>query len=90
LNQTQIANAFNSKIYFCDAYKSYQKGTIENGNRLLREDFPRRINILAVNQIEIYKHVELTNNRPIKCLGYKTLNEIYNQYINDLLKVRNF
>jgi IS30 family transposase len=86
----KIADAFNSKTYFCDAYKSYQKGSIENGNRLLREYFPRRMDILEVTQIEIDKHVELINNRPMKCLGYKTPNEIYNQHVAKLLKVINF
>lgn len=32
-----IAQELASQIYFCDPYKSWQKGGIENGNRLIRE-----------------------------------------------------
>ena len=36
-NHEEIANVLQVKTYFCDPYKSYQKGAIENGNKQLRE-----------------------------------------------------
>ncbi|MBX9621349.1 MAG: hypothetical protein K2X28_04900 [Alphaproteobacteria bacterium] len=40
-----IGESLKSDIYFCDPYKSYQKGAIESGNRLIREKLPKRANI---------------------------------------------
>lgn len=86
IQHERIAKEFESKTYFCDAYKSYQKGTIENGNRLLREYFPRNVDILAIQQKDIDRYVELVNNRPMKCLGYKTPDEIYRECTYPLLR----
>jgi IS30 family transposase len=74
-----IKVALNSEIYFCEPYKSYQKGAIENANRLLREEFPRKTNISKINQKQINIVVDKLNHRPMKCLGYKTPYEIYNE-----------
>lgn len=40
-----IAKNYSAKTYFCDPFESYQKGCIENGNRLLREYCVRKIDI---------------------------------------------
>ncbi len=68
----QLADVFSAKTYFCDAYKSYQKGGIENANRQLRQYCSRKIDINALTQEELDRYVELINNRPMKCLGFKT------------------
>lgn len=59
-------------IYFCDPYKSYQKGAIENGNRLLRQDLPKTFAIDSIQQKSISEVVEILNNRPMKVLGFRT------------------
>lgn len=85
IKHEKIANAFNSKTYYYEPYKSYQKGTIENSNCLLREYVPRKADILAISRLEIDKYVEIINNRPMKCLGYKSPDEVYQQYTSILL-----
>lgn len=67
----------NSKTYFCEPYKSYQKGAIENANKQLREYFPRDCNIQGVDQEEINKIVDRINNRPMACLDYEKPNEAF-------------
>ena len=62
--------------YFCDAYKSYQKGGVENLNGLIREYFPKRSNLDTVLKEDIYRIQEKLNNRPRKCLNYQTPNEV--------------
>jgi len=42
-----------SDIFFCDPYKSYQKGAIENGNRLIRENFPREQELIKYLKIQL-------------------------------------
>ena len=62
--------------YFCDPYKSWQKGGVENLNGLVREYFPKRSNLDIVSMKQIYLIQEKLNNRPRKCLGYSTPNEV--------------
>jgi transposase, IS30 family len=48
------------------------------------------MDMLTIDQSEIDRYVELINNRPMKCLGYKTPNEIYNQHVIKILKNGNY
>ncbi len=66
-------------IYFCDPYKSYQKGAIENGNRLIREKLPRRAKIDQISQTEIEGILNDLNCRPMKVLGFLTPKEAFLQ-----------
>ena len=76
-NHAELAESFSAKTYFCDPFKSYQKGGIENANRSLREYCPRKMDIQSLQQEEINRYVQLINNRPMKCLGYRTPEEVY-------------
>lgn len=66
----------NVSSYFCDPYKSWQKGSVENLNGLAREYFPKRSNLDIVSKKQIYLIQEKLNNRPRKCLSYSTPNEV--------------
>ena len=68
----EIGSELKAKIYFCDPYKSYQKGSIENGNNELRRWFPRDCDKDLVKTKRIKKYIQALNNRPMKVLGYKT------------------
>jgi len=72
-----IEDEMKTKIYFCEPYKSYQKGGIENANRLLRTQLPLQTNIDRFEQTEIDKIVKNFNDRPMKCLHYRTPNEVF-------------
>ena len=64
-------------IYFADPYSSWQRGSNENGNGLLRRYLPKRSNIDDLTQEELDDIAEELNNRPRKRLGYHTPNEVY-------------
>jgi len=66
-----------AKIYFCDLYKSWQKGAIESANKLLRTKLHRKIDIDAMEQNQINKIVHKFNDRPMKCLSFQTPNEVF-------------
>lgn len=57
--------------FFCDPYCSWQKGTVENTNKLLRQYFPRNI---IPNQQFLYLALNKLNNRPRKTLNFFTPN----------------
>ena len=64
-------------VYFADPYSSWQRGSNENSNGLLREFFPKRTNFEQVKQGELQSALYLLNNRPRKCLGYQTAHEVF-------------
>ena len=62
--------------YFADPYSSWQRGTNENTNGLLRQFFPKGTNFNEISKSEIDKAASLLNNRPRKCLNYRTPHEV--------------
>ena len=70
-------------MYFADSYCAWQKGTNENSNGLLREFYPKGMNLSKTNEKEVQKYLELLNNRPRKCINSKTPNELFNEYLLD-------
>ena len=74
-----IAKRLKIDTFFCDPYSSYQKGSVENGNGVLRYDLPRKTNLSSLSQKQIDKIVNKINNRPMKCLGFCSPAEIFRQ-----------
>lgn len=72
----RIKDRFNLQTYFCDPYASWQKGSVENLNRIIRRYLPRTIDLSKVTNQELYDIQERINNTPRKILGYKTPKEI--------------
>jgi IS30 family transposase len=62
--------------YFCEPYKSWQKGGVENMNGLLREYLPKKVDLNKITENEINIIQEKLNNRPRKSLNFLTPNEI--------------
>ena len=64
------------EVYFADPYHSWQRGTNENTNGLLRQFFPKGLDLRGATHRYV-AHVErLLNTRPRKCLGYRTPQEV--------------
>jgi IS30 family transposase len=66
-----------TKSYFCKPYHSWEKGSIENRNGILRRYFPKKHNWQLTTQSKINKVLIKINSTPMKCLGYKTPNEVF-------------
>ena len=73
----EIERRLNIDVYFADPYSSWQRGTNENTNGLLREFYPKRFDFSTITQNELDVVVNIINNRPRKCLGYKTPAEVF-------------
>ncbi len=69
-------------IYFADPYSSWQRGTNENTNGLLRQFLPKHQDLLDVSPTALAFHVSQINNRPRKRLGYLTPAEVFHQQLN--------
>ena len=74
----ELEALLNVKIYFCDPYSSWQKGTVENSNKYVRRDIPKGSNVSKRSSRFIKSIEEKLNRRPLKCLGYKTPREVLN------------
>lgn len=62
--------------FFCDPYSSWQKGGVENANKMLRRYFPKGTDFREVSQQEIDDAVQLINEKPRKILGYRSALEV--------------
>ncbi|PJE58090.1 MAG: IS30 family transposase [Candidatus Portnoybacteria bacterium CG10_big_fil_rev_8_21_14_0_10_36_7] len=65
------------KIFFANAYHSWERGTNENANGLLRQFFPKKSAFAMITQEDIDEACGLINNRPRKRLNYLTPNEVF-------------
>ncbi len=68
--------------YFAKPYHSWERGQNENANGLLRQYFPKAMNLLDVTVKEVFLAVDRLNSRPRKCLGYKTPYEAFKEMTN--------
>ena len=72
-----IANKLNAKFYFAHPYASWERGLNENTNGLIRQYFPKSRDFKTITQKEINRVMDKLNNRPRKCLGIKTPNQVF-------------
>jgi transposase, IS30 family len=70
-------NQLGIKTYFCDPYCSWQKGSNENHNGILRRYIPKKTDFSTFTQTELEAIIEEINNRPRKCLDYETSKEAF-------------
>jgi len=68
----QVTSVLGTKCYFCAPYAAWQRGTNENRNGLIRHYFPKGTDFARLTQAEIERVESAINNRPMKCLGYRT------------------
>jgi len=70
-------------IYFAHPYSSWERGTNENTNGLIRRFFPKGTDFSTVTKKQLMDAQNNLNNRPRKVLGYKTPNEMMQiEYFN--------
>jgi transposase, IS30 family len=79
----EINKSFGTKSYFCKPYHSWEKGTVENINGLIRRFFPKGTNFDTISRRKIEYVENWINNRPMKVLNFKTPNEKF----KELMKV---
>lgn len=75
-------------MYFAHPYHSWERGTSENTNRLLRQFFPKGTDFSEVEPWELAWAVNLINYRPRKRLNYRTPHEVFWESANVALRTR--
>ena len=72
-------------MYFADPYCAWQRETNENSNGLLSEFYPKKNDLADVDEHELNKNLGLINNRPRKCLSWKTALELFTKELSHLI-----
>lgn len=72
----ELSRILGAPIYFCHPYHSWEKGGVENTNKLIRQYVPKRSDISQYADEYIQMIQDKLNNRPRKCIKYKTPLEV--------------
>jgi IS30 family transposase len=72
----KITQKTGMKIYFAHPYSSWERGTNENTNGLIRRYLPKGTDFNLIDQKKLIEIQEKLNNRPRKIIGFKTPKEI--------------
>lgn len=66
-------------IYYCHPYSSWERGSNENQNKLVRRHIPKGFNFDNKTQGQIDNIAEWINNYPRRIFGYKTAEQLFNE-----------
>jgi len=72
-----IAAELDADVYFAHPYHSWERGLNENSNGLLRQYFPKGMELVEVTQEQVQWAVDRLNHRPRKVLGFRTPFEVF-------------
>lgn len=79
-NFRQIEKSLHTQIYFAEPHKPWQRGTNENTNDMIRFFFPKGFDFRTVTDEDVQRVENLINNRPRKCLHWKSPAEVFSSF----------
>jgi transposase, IS30 family len=80
----EINKELNTESYFCKPYHSWEKGAVENMNELIRRFIPKKTNLDTITEEQLKMIETQINNRPKKCLEFKTPAYVFSNYYASL------
>jgi IS30 family transposase len=72
----RIAAELQASIYFAHPYHSWERGLNENSNGLLRQYFPKGMELIDLSEEQVRQAVDRLNHRPRKVLGFRSPHEV--------------
>lgn len=82
-----ISKDLNADVYFANPYSPWERGLNENTNGLIRRFYPKGTDFTKITERDLLKTQYMLNDRPRKCLGYKTPKEVF---IKEVFKNHNY
>ena len=77
----EISKALGIDFYFAHPYSSWERGTNENINGLIRQYLPKRTEFKTVDDRKCQFIMNRLNSRPRKCLGYRTPKQVFEEFL---------
>lgn len=68
----RLAALLGIRIFFCEAHHPWEKGTVENTNKVIRRDIPKGASIARYSKWFVQKLEAKLNRRPMECLDYRS------------------
>ena len=85
LESSIFTNQQRTCVYFAHAYSSWERGSNEIQNKMIRRFIPKGKDMLLINNVFIKDMQNWINNYPRKKLGYKSSNTVYNSLFQPLV-----
>lgn len=76
-NHKEIARLLDTKVFFADPYSSWQKGSIENANKIIRQYIPKGKSFVSLSDESIYKIQIKINRRPREKLNFLSPKQVF-------------
>ena len=73
----QLTVATDLPVYFAHPHSPWERPSNENTNGLLRQYFPKSMELTDITEKQVLEAVERINHRPRKVLGFKTPHEVF-------------
>jgi len=86
----EVNNVIKMDSYFCEPYHSWEKGTIENRNGVIRYYFPKGTDFSKITEEQIKYVQDKINNRPMKLLGFRTPKEVHDEMVLNCIQSKSF
>lgn len=83
-NHVQFTVATDVQVYFCDPNSPWQRGSNENTNGLLRQYYPKGVDLSGVSQAQLDTVAKKLNTRPRKTLQWKTPAQVFNSGVSTI------
>lgn len=81
LERSAIRKGRRTKFYYCHPYSSYERGSNENQNKMIRRKHPKGTDFGKVTVEEVKKTEEWVNNYPREILGWRTSEMLFQEYV---------
>lgn len=85
---TLLKSCLSMLTYFCDKHAPWQKGQVEQMNCMLHRYLPKDSNLEEISDEKIKLIQNLLNDRPRKCLGFKTPREVFFYEVNQAVALQ--
>ena len=84
LEKSALDGEKRTALYFCHPYSSYERGSNENQNRMIRRRHPKGTDFGTVTDEEIKETESWINHYPRKILGWKTSAQLFEECLSAL------
>jgi len=80
VNHVQLNERLGTRSYFCAPFHSWEKGSVENRNGIIRRFIPKGTDLSTLPDQQIQNIESWINDRPMKCLQFRTPAEILESF----------